>query len=192
MRLKFLTRKGDGHEVGNETSTQRIGWIEEVLCLVPDARADARTLNERAGNNGVRHPCRRTGGNRHLGNHGFPATLAGTLERDCRGDKRALALLGVLLAPREHTQMPTAGHTGVCRSDPLLRHAARQGPSWQVRGQSTVEFAVVMAGFMSLTVALATLWHAFDSGLILNHVLAVASHHIQTVAPVTITDIFLY
>ena len=49
-----------------------------------------------------------------------------------------------------------------------------------------------MAGFMSLTVALAALWHAFDSGLVVDHVLAVASHHIQTVAPVTVTDLFLY
>ena len=55
-----------------------------------------------------------------------------------------------------------------------------------------VEFAVVTAGFLALTVALATLWHAFGDGLLVEHALAVASHHIQSVAPATITDIFLY
>lgn len=60
------------------------------------------------------------------------------------------------------------------------------------RGQSTVEFAVIMTGFMSLTVALAAVWHALGDGLLVEHALAVASHHIQMVAPATIMDIFLY
>ena len=59
-------------------------------------------------------------------------------------------------------------------------------------GQSTVEFAVVTAGFMALLAALAVIWHALDSGLVIDHVLAIASHHIQTVAPATISDLFLY
>ena len=59
-------------------------------------------------------------------------------------------------------------------------------------GQSTVEFAVVTAGFLAATVALGTMWHAFSDGLIVEHALAVASHHIQGAAPATIADIFLY
>ena len=59
-------------------------------------------------------------------------------------------------------------------------------------GQSTVEFAVVMAGFLTVTVALGALWRALSDGLLVEHALAVASHHIQAVAPVTIVDIFLY
>ena len=59
-------------------------------------------------------------------------------------------------------------------------------------GQSTVEFAVVMAGFLAVTVALGALWHALSDGLLVEHALVVASHHIQAVAPVTIVDIFLY
>ena len=101
-------------------------------------------------------------------------------------------MLGALLAPRKGAQPEAMGQTVSHLGSSKPYPTAWPGPSWQVRGQSTVEFAVLMAGFMSLTVALATLWHALDSGLILNHVLAVASHHIQTVAPVTITDIFLY
>lgn len=59
-------------------------------------------------------------------------------------------------------------------------------------GQSTVEFAVVMAGFLAMTVALAAMWRAFGGGLLVEHALAVASHHIQSVAPVTVVDVFMY
>lgn len=59
-------------------------------------------------------------------------------------------------------------------------------------GQSTVEFAVVTAGFTAVTVALAALWRALEGGLLVEHALAVASHHIQSVAAATIVDIFLY
>lgn len=59
-------------------------------------------------------------------------------------------------------------------------------------GQATVEFAVIAAGFMAVTVALTLMWRAFGGGLLVEHALAVASHHIQAVAPVTIVDIFLY
>ena len=60
------------------------------------------------------------------------------------------------------------------------------------RGQSTVEFAIVTAGFLAATVALSALWHAFGGGLLVEHALSVASHHIQSVAPATLVDIFLY
>lgn len=60
------------------------------------------------------------------------------------------------------------------------------------RGQSTVEFAVITAGFLAATVALSLLWHAFGDGLLVEHALAVASHHIQSVAPTAVADIFLY
>lgn len=55
-----------------------------------------------------------------------------------------------------------------------------------------MEFAVITAGFIAATVALSALWHALGGGLLVEHALAVASHHVQSVAPVTIADIFLY
>ena len=60
------------------------------------------------------------------------------------------------------------------------------------KGQATVEFAVIAAGFLAVTVALMAFWRMLGDGLIVEHALAVASHHIQAVAPVTIADIFLY
>ena len=59
-------------------------------------------------------------------------------------------------------------------------------------GQSTVEFAVVTAGFLAATAALSALWHVLSDGMLVEHALAVASHHVQAVAPATLVDIFLY
>lgn len=55
-----------------------------------------------------------------------------------------------------------------------------------------MEFAVVTAGFLAATVALMAFWRMLGDGLIVEHALTVASHHIQLVAPATIPDIFLY
>ena len=60
------------------------------------------------------------------------------------------------------------------------------------QGQSTLEFAVVMSGFLCVTVALSLLWHALGDGLLVQHALACASHHVQAVLPTTVADIFLY
>ena len=60
------------------------------------------------------------------------------------------------------------------------------------RGQSTVEFAVVTAGFLAATVALGAMWHTFGGGTLIEHALSVASHHVQSAALVSIADIFLY
>lgn len=49
-----------------------------------------------------------------------------------------------------------------------------------------------MAGFLAATVALAAMWRAFGGGILVEHALAVASHHVQSVAPATLVDVFLY
>ena len=59
-------------------------------------------------------------------------------------------------------------------------------------GQSTIEFAVIMAGLAALLVGLSALMHAIDGGVFVRHALSVASHHVSAVLPVTIADIFLY
>ena len=55
-----------------------------------------------------------------------------------------------------------------------------------------MEFAIVTAGFLSLAIALGVMWRVFGGGLLVEHALAVASHHIQLVAPATLADVFLY
>ncbi len=59
-------------------------------------------------------------------------------------------------------------------------------------GQSTVEFAIVAAAFLAITVGLGALWHFLDAGMLVDHAVANASHHISDVLSFTVNDIFLY
>lgn len=60
------------------------------------------------------------------------------------------------------------------------------------RGQGTVEFAIVLFGFLAMVAALGVLWRAFESGLLVQHALQSASHHLETVVPGVVADVFLY
>ena len=59
-------------------------------------------------------------------------------------------------------------------------------------GQSTVEYAVIFAGFLALIIELGTVWRLFETGLVLEHALQSASHHLQQVAEGAWLDVFLY
>ncbi|MEA5019877.1 MAG: hypothetical protein VB027_05870 [Gordonibacter sp.] len=61
-----------------------------------------------------------------------------------------------------------------------------------VQGQGTVEFALVAAGFLSVTIACGMLWRVFEGGLFVEHALTAASHHVQGIAPGFLVDVFLY
>ena len=89
-----------------------------------------------------------------------------------------------------HSAVPTEAPRAMGRHSP--RNKRFVSTALGNCGQATVEFTIIMAGFLALTVALGALWHAFDSGLLVEHAIATASHHVQAVAPATITDIFLY
>ena len=59
-------------------------------------------------------------------------------------------------------------------------------------GQSTLEFALVGAGFLSIVVALGILWRSLESGLFVEHALASASHHVSMAFIGVMGDVFLY
>lgn len=59
-------------------------------------------------------------------------------------------------------------------------------------GQSTVEFAVVAAAFLAVTLGLGALWRGVSGGLFIEHALSTASHHIEGAAPQILADILLY
>lgn len=59
------------------------------------------------------------------------------------------------------------------------------------RGQSTVEYAVVMAASLAVVVALGLLWNAVDDGLFVQHAVASASHNVQG-AFGGVADVFCY
>ena len=58
-------------------------------------------------------------------------------------------------------------------------------------GQGTVEFAVVMAGLLSIIIGLGALWHLWDQGIVVSHALRSASHVINASLG-WIADVFVY
>ena len=50
------------------------------------------------------------------------------------------------------------------------------------RGQSTVEYAMVLAASLAVVVGLGMLWGAVDGGMFVQHAVASASHNIQGMA----------
>lgn len=60
------------------------------------------------------------------------------------------------------------------------------------KGQSSVEYALVFAAFLSLVIALGLLWRLFDTGLVVDHALQSASHHLREVAEGAWLDVFLH
>ena len=58
-------------------------------------------------------------------------------------------------------------------------------------GQSTVEYAVIMAAFLTLIIAFASLWQVLDGGVFVAHALATASHHLTGVFSGVLADAFL-
>lgn len=59
-------------------------------------------------------------------------------------------------------------------------------------GQGTVEYAIVLFAFLSLVAGLGAMWHAFDAGLLVEHALQSASHHVASAAPGAFVDVFMY
>lgn len=74
-----------------------------------------------------------------------------------------------------------------CRRDKWSLRSRRRS-----LGQSTVEFAVVTAGLLALVIALGVLWRALDQGLLVEHALSAASHHLVEVPAAFIADIFRF
>lgn len=64
--------------------------------------------------------------------------------------------------------------------------------SSNVRGQGTVEFAVLTGGLMVIVIAFGLLWRALGSGLFVEHALSAASHHIDGAALGAISDVLLF
>ena len=57
-------------------------------------------------------------------------------------------------------------------------HAAPPAPSRAERGQSTVEYALVIVAFLSMAIALAAVWHAGRSGGLLDQAVDASSHQL--------------
>ena len=57
-------------------------------------------------------------------------------------------------------------------------------------GQSTIEFAIVAASMIIIVVSLSLIWKLGDNGILIEHAIKSASHHIQEAAIGIIGDVF--
>lgn len=53
---------------------------------------------------------------------------------------------------------------------------AAKGLPWHARGQSTVEYLLVLLAFLSMVIAIAGVWKAGRDGLLLRSAVAASSH----------------
>ena len=60
------------------------------------------------------------------------------------------------------------------------------------QGQSTVEFAIVLAAFLSIAFAFSALWDALKDGLFVQHALQCASHHLSASSLGSWSDVLAY
>lgn len=64
--------------------------------------------------------------------------------------------------------------------------------AWGSSGQSTVEYALVLFGFLALILAMGALGQFFQEGNLVAHALSSASHHVTLVSPGALRDVFAY
>lgn len=186
---------------GNEIDCLHNG----LMCNGLDAHIRFGSNDQGSGNNRVCHSGRRIGGDCNPGHSSVSAETSGTL--GCDSERHGAALARYM----RRTALP---HTcdlmrvirkkrGLCPPEMSRarekRSKDRKGNKTRglfsfmsSKGQATVEFAVVMVGFLAATAALGVVWRTVESGLLVEHAAAVASHHVQAVAPATVADIFLY
>lgn len=81
---------------------------------------------------------------------------------------------------------------GIVVENPDDCSSIEYGQSTVEYGQSTVEYAIILAAFLAVVLGLGALWHLFDTGLVVDHALQSASHHLQQVSEGALIDVFLY
>ena len=167
---KHETEEG-GHRLDREA---RLGIRDDALVL----RQDEDDMQEGSRNDGVRHSGWRAGGDSYRCHYRVPAEDSGTVGCDCDGNQQFVGgAVGTC----------ALGSRGVRLRSPCL---ARRLTSES--GQGTLEYALVMFGFLSIVAGLGALWNMLDGGLLVSHALASASHHVQAVTPGAVADVFAF
>ena len=63
---------------------------------------------------------------------------------------------------------------------------------WRCYGQSSVEYAIVFAAFLAMILGLGVIANFLESGLVLEHALQSASHHLKDAVTAAWADVLLY
>lgn len=84
-----------------------------------------------------------------------------------------------------------AGRLGRGRREDAYFRRVLMGCAADEHGQSTVEYAVVMAAMLCVIAGIGMLGNAADAGMFVQHAVASASHNIQGMLG-GVTDVFCY
>ncbi len=84
--------------------------------------------------------------------------------------------------------MPSRTVSTACRGAKRLARCRACAQS----GQSTVEFALVTAAFLTVVIGLGALWRLASGGALVEHALATASHCVEQASPQAMADVLLY
>lgn len=124
--------------------------------------AEETTRRKRAGNHRIRHLSRCFGSNSHYCNYALSSKNSRTL--DCHSRRHQFTL--------------------------VFRQVGRVLKN--ENGQSTVEYALILAAFLAVLVAGGAAWNFLHEGTLVRHALMSASHHVQMTSLGSIADIFSY
>ena len=117
---------------------------------------------KRARNHRIRHLSRCFGGHSHHCNHAISSQDSRTLDRHRRRYQFTLIAQQIRRVSKNES------------------------------GQSTVEYALILAAFLAVIVAGGAAWNFLREGTLVQHALMSASHHVQMTSLGSIADIFSY
>lgn len=179
--------KESGHRVCGKA---HLGICDDalVLCQGEDG------VQERSRHDGVRHSGRCAGGDSHCCHHCVSAEDPRAVGCHCNRDQQFVdgtrAFGAACGAAR---RLACGGGKGApLRKGFLLRPPRLAWRLTSESGQGTLEYALVMFGFLSIVAGLGALWNMLDGGLLVSHALASASHHVQAVTPGAVADVFAF
>lgn len=64
--------------------------------------------------------------------------------------------------------------------------------AWGRAGQGTVEYAIVLFAFLAMVAGAGSVWRMLEAGAPVQHAVQSASHHVASVAPGALSDVFMY
>lgn len=148
------------------------------------------SLHEGSRNHRICHLSRRSRSNRDTGDHDLQTKIGGALERHRNGNQRSLTLSDKVIDLLRLSALSERFGFGLAKKTEDHYRNILFGLN-DPRGQSTVEFAVVMAGCLLVVVVLGMLSTAIQNDLFVEHAVFSASHNVSG-AIGAIVDVFVY
>ncbi len=186
----------------SESNRRGMQGARENVCR--DVQGEEKTPEcKRPRDYRVCHFGGRVGGHCYPGHYGISSENPRALGCDSRRYQRAVVLrLHARFAMRLRARFAMclrALFVGRFVGAARLKNVSREtlcarflGRLSSASGQGTVEYALVMAALLSIVIGLGALWRVFDAGILVEHALASASHHMQAVTPGAVADVFIY